>query len=100
MQGADFLYTDEINEAEDEIPCEDSTEVLFKKYDRQKAEKIDDVFAMQTVMCILIAAGMLILNIVQPELCSELYGQLRELTEDESEIMPNIIDVVMNLCTG
>ena len=60
MQGADFLYTDEINEAEDEIPCEDSSEVLLKKYDRQKAEKIDDVFAMQTVMCILIAAGMLI----------------------------------------
>ncbi len=94
------MNPEEINETEDEIPCEESTEILLKKYDSRKRQKIDDIFAMQTVMCVLIATGLLIMNIVQPELCGELYGRLCELTEDDSEVMPNIIDVVMNLCAG
>ncbi|MBE6862079.1 MAG: hypothetical protein E7497_04150 [Ruminococcus sp.] len=94
------MNCDKTTESGSEIPCEDNTEVLLKKYDSRKRQKTDDIFAMQTVICILIAAGLLILNIVQPELCGELYGRLCELTEDENEVMPNIIDVVIRLCTG
>ena len=94
------MNTYEINEEEDEIPCDDSAEVLLEKYDSRKRQRINDIFAMQAVICVLITTGMLILNIVQPELCGELYGKLCELTEDKDEVMPNIIDVVINLCSG
>lgn len=78
-------------------PCEDSTEVLLKRYERRKNQKTDDIFAMQAVVCVLLAAGFFTLNLAYPELAAALFGKLKALTEDEKEIMPNIIDTVLSL---
>lgn len=81
---------------ETEEPCEDSAEVLLKRYEKRRNQKTDDIFAMQAVVCVLLAAALFTLNLVYPELCGPVYQKLRELAEDEKEIMPNLIDLVMS----
>lgn len=90
-------FTELTPEYESDEPCEDSTEVLLEKYDRRRTQKIDDVFAMQAVMCVILAAAMFAANLLCPEICEPLYERLRELTSDGNEIMPNLIDVIMSL---
>ena len=77
-------------------PCEDSAEVLLKRYEKRRSQKTDDIFAMQAVVCVLLAAALFALNLACPELCGPVYQKLRELAEDEREIMPNLIDLVIS----
>lgn len=83
--------------AENEEICEDSTEALLEKYDRKKAQKTDDIPAMQAVVCILLAAAFFGLNIAAPELSKPIFDYLKKLSCDEREIIPNLIDMVISL---
>ncbi len=90
MNNEDFAaLTDE--HAEGEL-CEDSTEMLLKKYERRREQKTDDIFAVQTLICLLLAAGFFVLNYFKPDLCGELFERLSSLISDEKELFPNPID--------
>lgn len=78
-----------------EIPCEDDTEVLLKKFDKKRNQKIDDIVAMQAVICVLLTVFMFAAHIFYPDIFEPIYGKLRGLISDEQEIMPNLIDVIM-----
>ncbi len=84
---------------EDSLPhenmCEDSTEALLEKYDRKRAQKYDDITAMQTVICILLAVALFVLNMAVPELSEPIYMRLRTLSADEKEVIPNLIDLII-----
>lgn len=75
--------------------CEDSTEALLEKYDRKRAQKYDDITAMQTVICILLAVAIFALNMAAPELSEPIYMRLRTLSADEKEVIPNLIDLII-----
>ena len=77
-------------------PCEDSTELLLERYDRRRSQKTDDIFAMQTVVCVLLAAVLFVSNLFLPEVCAPVYEKLRTAVSDEREIIPNPIDFVMS----
>lgn len=77
--------------------CEDSAEALLEKYDRKRAQKFDDITAMQMVICILLAVAMFVLNMAAPELSEPVFMRINELSADEKEIMPNLIDLIIEL---
>lgn len=78
-----------------ENKCEDSTEALLEKYDRKKTQKFDDITAMQAVICILLAVTMFVANMAAPELSKPVFMRLRELSADEKEVIPNLIDLII-----
>lgn len=77
--------------------CEDSTEALLEKYDRNKSQKFDDIAAMQAVICILLAASLFALNLTAPELSAPLFARIKEMSGDKTEVIPNIIDLIIRL---
>lgn len=82
------------NTAEEE-QCEDSTEALLEKYDRKKTQKFDDITAMQAVVCVLLAVALFVMNMAAPELSKPLFARLKELSADEREIIPNLIELII-----
>ncbi len=84
--------------AADEEQCEDSTEVLLEKYDRKRTQKFDDITAMQSVMCILLVVALFVLNLTAPELSEPIFVRISELSQDKKEVIPNIIDLIAELC--
>lgn len=80
-----------------EVACEDSTEELLEKYDRQKRRKADDVPAMQTVVCIIAVAVMFGLNAFYPEIAGEIFDKLNEMAFSKKELFPNPIDIISGL---
>jgi hypothetical protein len=76
--------------------CEDSTHELLKKYDGRNARRIDDIPAMQTVMCLIIAGAVFAANIFYPDIIQPVYEKFRRLISDEHEIMPNLIDLILD----
>lgn len=84
--------------AADEEQCEDSTEVLLEKYDRKRTQKFDDITAMQSVMCILLVVALFALNLTAPELSEPIFVRISELSQDKKEVIPNIIDLIAELC--
>lgn len=86
---------EKIIEAESE--CEDSTEALLKKYDDRKSQKIEDIIAMQTMMCLLAGAVLIGIHLLYPEIFVPVFSKFRRLISDENEIMPNLIDYAEKL---
>ena len=84
--------------AADEEQCEDSTEVLLEKYDRKRTQKFDDITAMQSVMCILLVVALFVLNLTAPELSEPIFVRISELSQDKKEVIPNIIELIAELC--
>ncbi|MDE6833976.1 MAG: hypothetical protein K2J39_07020 [Ruminococcus sp.] len=90
----------EINEQDIiEIPvtCEDDTEELLEKYDRRSRHKIDDIPAMQTVVCIIIAVVIFGMNILYPETAGEVFSRLHQAVFSGKNIFPNPIDLISEL---
>jgi len=83
-------------EEEFEFPCDDSTEELLKKYDKKRKQRYDDITAMQTVVCILLAAILLVSNLFYPEICEPVFDDLKKHVSDQKEIMPNPIDFILS----
>lgn len=79
----------EEKDADAELCCDD-TRALLEKYDRKEKNRRDDVFAMQTALCLLIATGFVALKAFYPAVFSEIFALLSELIRDEKEILPEI----------
>ncbi|MDE6035871.1 MAG: hypothetical protein K2G36_08195 [Ruminococcus sp.] len=82
-----------------EIPelCEDDTEELLEKYDRPSRRKVDDVPAMQTVICIIVALLLFGMNILYPDMAGEVFGRLNNAVFSGQNIFPNPIDLISEL---
>ena len=82
-----------------EIPelCEDDTEELLEKYDRPARRKADDVPAMQTVVCIIVALFMFGMNILYPDTAGEVFSRLNNAVFSGQNIFPNPIDLISEL---
>lgn len=79
--------------------CDDSTEVLIKKYNNRNYRKNDDIMAMQAVLCILLVLSFLVVNISEPELAKSLFSYVKNMSENRDEVIPNLIDVVISFCS-
>ncbi len=86
-----------MDETEELTAEEDTVEVLVEEISRKKKRKADDIIAFQAVVCILLAAAFFVGNMLYPEVTAPLFGKLRSLTADSSDIMPNPIDVGASL---
>ncbi|MDE6670967.1 MAG: hypothetical protein K2K16_02095 [Ruminococcus sp.] len=82
-----------------EIPvtCEDDTEELLEKYDRRSKRRVDDVPAMQTVVCIIVALFMFGMNILYPETAGEVFSRLNQAVFSGKNILPNPIEIISEL---
>lgn len=89
MQRSLSMNNETATEEKDELCCDD-TRALLEKYDRKEKNRKDDVFAMQTALCLLIITAFLALKAFSPTLFSELFHIVSELIRDEKEILPEI----------
>lgn len=88
------------NEIQNDVTAqenEDSTEILLEKYDSPTHRKADDVPAMQTVLCVIISAVIFALNAFYPEKGGEIFTKLKELSFSQHEVIPNPIDLIVEL---
>lgn len=86
---------EEITDETAEIPEEDNTELLeIDNIRRKKEGRADDSATMQMALCMIIAVGLVILNIFRPDTAEALFSKLRELSENSSEIIRNPIDII------
>ena len=83
-----------IHEENDEL-CEDSTEELLMRYDNRRRRKMDDIPAFQALLCVLLAVLIFAGNLLYPELAEPVYEKLRRLISDENQIVPNLIDAIL-----
>ncbi len=78
------------------ISDEDNTEKLYEEDFRRRREgRADDIVSMQAVLCLIIAAGLVVLNIVRPETAEELIGFLRKISAVDKNIIPNPVDHII-----
>jgi Na+/proline symporter len=87
-----------MNEIDIDIPdeeCDDSVEMLTATYERKRRSGFCDIFAMQTVICVLLSAAAFVMNIMYPDIFGQIFGILTDFTDDENEIMPDVIEMVM-----
>lgn len=75
--------------------CEDSTNALLNKYEKSRKQKTDDIFAMQAVLCVLLAALLFGFNFMYPQMCEAVYNKVIEAVNDKNELIPNPIDVLI-----
>ncbi|MGN0604922.1 MAG: hypothetical protein ACI4JM_00215 [Oscillospiraceae bacterium] len=63
---------------ENELIKNDDTEnnqkqiIIDEEYSDEKKDKLNDIVITQCIICLIIAVGVLLLNIFNPELCREL----------------------------
>ena len=92
----DTYIIPEVYDCETELPSDDDTSQLRDEEMRRKKEgKADDIIAMQAVVCLLIAAGIVIANIYCPDKAEALYKQICRLSADTSELFPNPVRLIM-----
>ncbi len=85
-----------IIEAEDEMELEDTTEYLEAEEKRRKREgQLEDVPAMQGVICIVLAVGLVLLNFKFPEMAEEIFHTIKENSLSEKAIIGNPIDALI-----
>ena len=88
-EGKDII--EEFQEDE-EISDSDNTCELLRKYENRSRRRTDDVPAMQTAMCILLAAGIFALNKFYPETGKDILNTLKMLSAENSDIMRNPLE--------
>lgn len=89
-----YKGVDTMENEETGLKTDDSTEVLLEEYDRKQRNKPDDVIAMQSVVCILIAVLMFGANFLYPQTVGELAARVRSLTQ-AADICPNPVDLII-----
>lgn len=78
-----------------EIPEDDNAELLeIDSIRRRKEGRADDSVTMQTALCMIIAVGLIILNIFRPDTAETLFSRLKELSSGANEVIPNPIDII------
>ncbi|MBR5514321.1 MAG: hypothetical protein IKV85_10130 [Ruminococcus sp.] len=97
------MVTDENYEIRDILPEQDTTEYLQKEEQRAGREgKSEDIPAFQGILCIILAVGMIMLNLRQPDMTEELYYMIKTFSSSEQELFENplyyIGGFIENLC--
>ncbi len=109
MKGAENMDENYINEEEiteeetaaedtemEAIADEDNTERLREEDIRRRREgRADDIVSMQAVLCLIMAAGLVVLNIAKPDIAEEFIGFLRGLSTVDKDIIPNPVDHII-----
>ncbi len=86
------VITDENYEIQDILPKDDSTEYLENEEKRERCEgKAEDIPAFQGILCIILAVGMILLNMRQPDMAEELYSMIKTFSSSEQELFENPI---------
>lgn len=90
------MTEDEMIEVQEEIEPQDSTEYLEAEESRRKREgQLEDIPAMQGVMCLILAVGLVLLNLKFPETAEEIFHIIKENSLSEREIIGNPIDALI-----
>ncbi len=93
MEKIDVYYEPEITE---ELPQEDSTEYLESEKIRTKKEgHLEDIPAMQGILCLILAVGMVALNMFYPDTAEDLFGIIKSYSASQDEIIENPIDYLI-----
>lgn len=93
MEKIDVYYEPEISE---ELPQEDSTEYLETERVRTEKEgQIEDIPAMQGILCLILAVAMIVLNVFYPDTAEGLFKMVRRFSASEKELFGNPINIIM-----
>lgn len=80
----------------EQLPAVDDTEYLeIDSIRRKKEGKADDSASMQTALCMIIAIGLIILNVFKPDIAEDLLLHMKKFSESSDELFRNPIDIVM-----
>lgn len=83
------------DEKADIISQEDDVEFLeSENMHRKKEGRADDCVSMQTALCMIIAVGLILFNIYNPDTAEKLFSMLKDFSESKKEIMSNPIDII------
>lgn len=81
----------------EQIPDDDNAEYLEIDGIRRKKEgRADDSVSMQTALCMIMATGLIVLNIFKPDMAEELILYLKKFSESTKELFHNPIDVIIS----
>lgn len=90
------MTEDEIIEVQEEIEPQDSIEYLEAEEKRQKREgQLEDIPAMQGVICVILAVGLILLNLKFPEMAEEIFRTIKDNTLSEKSVISNPIDALI-----
>ncbi|MBR3901336.1 MAG: hypothetical protein IKJ60_07290 [Ruminococcus sp.] len=93
------MATEENEEIKAAMPDKDTTEYLETEEKRRRREGLlEDIPAMQGVLCLLLAVGLILLNIRFPDIAEELFLMVKDFSSSENELFENPIELLEELC--
>lgn len=93
------MVTEENEEIQAIMPDKDTTEYLETEEKRRRREGLlEDIPAMQGVLCLLLAVGLILLNIRFPDMAEELFLMVKDFSSSENELFENPIELLEELC--
>lgn len=93
------MVTEENEEIQAAMPDKDTTEYLETEEKRRRREGLlEDIPAMQGVLCLILAVGLILLNIRFPDIAEELFLMVKDYSSSENELFENPIELLEELC--
>ena len=93
------MVTEENEEIQAFMPDKDTTEYLETEEKRRRREGLlEDIPAMQGILCLLLAVGLILLNIRFPDMAEELFLMVKDFSSSENELFENPIELLEELC--
>ncbi len=93
------MVTEENEEIQATMPDKDTTEYLETEEKRRRREGLlEDIPAMQGILCLLLAVGLILLNIRFPDMAEELFLMVKDFSSSENELFENPIELLEELC--
>lgn len=93
------MIMEENTEIQASMPEEDTTEYLETEEKRRKREGLlEDIPAMQGILCLILAVGLILLNIRFPDMAEELFSMVKDFSSSEQELFENPIELLEELC--
>ena len=93
------MVTEENEEIQASMPDKDMTEYLETEEKRRRREGLlEDIPAMQGILCLLLAVGLILLNIRFPDMAEELFLMVKDFSSSENELFENPIELLEELC--
>ncbi len=93
------MVTEENEEIQATMPDKDTTEYLETEEKRRRREGLlEDIPAMQGILCLLLAVGLILLNIRFPDIAEELFLMVKDFSSSENELFENPIELLEELC--
>lgn len=93
------MVTEENEEIQASMPDKDTTGYLETEEKRRRREGLlEDIPAMQGILCLLLAVGLILLNIRFPDMAEELFFMVKDFSSSENELFENPIELLEELC--